>query len=169
MAVLVLSLTACSGGRDYAVPKEMCGVSLDAKKLDPFLFDGKTIEVLGGSLVDTGTNSWGKCGMRVDGKFVLSLEVEKVDKLYDPMAELESFRFVHREKVKDLPFPGLGALGDSNSMVSTGCSSAAADFLIAYVDVDGAAQDDVAGRRKDLQALTVDLVPRVKKALGCTA
>ncbi|MGW2838430.1 hypothetical protein ACWCWD_11605 [Streptomyces sp. NPDC001493] len=143
-------------------------MSIDEKKIAPFLFDGEKIDVRGDSVVDTGPINRAVCTIRVDGRLVISLEVDKVDQIYDPMAELDSFRFTNRRKMAELPFAGVGALGDSNSMVSTGCSGAAADFLIAYVVVDGAVKDDVAGRRKALEAFTVDFVPKVKRALGCT-
>ncbi|MGW3391399.1 hypothetical protein [Streptomyces cinereoruber] len=166
---LALSLTACGGGREYAVPKEACGVALDAKTLDPFLFDGEKLEIKGDSLIETGTSVQGACGIGVDGRPVIDLRVDKVDRLYDPMAELDAFRFTHREKIEKLPFPGLGALGDRNSMVSTECAGPEADHLVVHVVVGG--QDDggdVAERRKNIEAFTFDFVPKVKKALGCT-
>ncbi|MEU9624010.1 hypothetical protein ACIO8F_39345 [Streptomyces sp. NPDC087228] len=168
-AWLALSLTACGSGREYTVPKEACGVPLNEKTLDPFLFDGKKLRVTGGSVIETGTNIQGACRIGVDGKLVVHLRVDKADKLYDPMDKLYAFRFTNREKMKDLPFAGLGALGDAASMVSTGCSGPKADFLIAIVSVDGQAGGDVAERRKDIKAFILDFVPKVKKALRCTA
>jgi hypothetical protein len=166
---LALLLTACGSGREYTVPKEACGVTLDEKRLDPFLFDGKKLEVTGGSLIETGTNTQGACTIRVDGKDVVHLRVDKVDKIYDPMAELDAFRFTNREKMEGLPFSGLGALGDRNSMVSTGCAGPKADYVIVHVVVRSQAGDDVAERRKNIDSFTLDFVPEVKKALGCTA
>ncbi|MER5852558.1 hypothetical protein ABT126_37600 [Streptomyces sp. NPDC002012] len=168
-ACLVLSLNACGSGREYTVPKAACGVPLNEKALDPFLFDGKELRVTGGSVIETGTNIQGACRIGVDGKLVAHLRVDKADKLYDPMDKLYAFRFTNREKMKDLPFAGLGALGDASSMVSAGCSGPKADFLIAIVSVDGQAGGDVAERRKHIQDFTLDFVPKVKKALGCTA
>ncbi|MFI2368659.1 hypothetical protein [Streptomyces sp. NPDC018833] len=165
---LALSLTACGGGREYTVPKEACGVPLNEKVLEPFLVDGEKIDVKGGSVIETGTDTRGACWIRVDGKLVVNLQVDKVDKLYDPMDASEEFRFTNRAKMEDLPFAGLGALGDSFSMVSTDCSGPKADYLIAYVSVDGEAGGDVAERRKNIEAFTLDFVPKVKKTLGCT-
>ncbi|MEJ8658761.1 hypothetical protein [Streptomyces sp. MS1.AVA.4] len=168
-ACLALSLTACGSGRDYTVPKEACGIALNEKTLDPFLFDGKELEVVGDSLIETGTNTQGACVIRVDGKEVVHLRVDKVDKIYDPMAELDAFRFTNREKMESLPFSGLGALGDRNSMISTGCASRKADHVIVHVVVGSQADGDVADRRKNIETFTLDFVPKVKKALGCTA
>ena len=168
-ACMAVSLTACGGGREYTVPKAACGVPLNEKMLEPFLFDGEKLEVTGGSVIETGTSSHGSCEIRVDGKHVVRLEVEKVDKLYDPMDPSEEFRFTNRKKISGLPFDGLGALGDSSSMVSTGCSGDEVDYLIAYVSLDGEADGDVMQRREDLESFTLDFVPKVKKKLGCTA
>ncbi|MEU2840761.1 hypothetical protein ABZ776_27305 [Streptomyces sp. NPDC007076] len=168
-ACLALALTSCGSGREYTVPKEACGVPLNEEVLDPFLMDGEKIEAKGGSVIETGTNTQGACTIRVDGKLVVHLRVEKVDKIYDPMDPSEEFRFTNREKMKNLPFAGLGALGDAISMVSTDCAGPEVDHLIAYVSVDSQAGGDIAERRKHIQAFTFDFVPKVKKALRCTA
>ncbi|MFF3128166.1 hypothetical protein ACFVRD_39090 [Streptomyces sp. NPDC057908] len=162
---LALSLAACGGGRQYTVPKQACGVPISEKALDPFLVDGKKFTVLGKPLA-TGE---GNCAIWVDEWLVVDLRLEKVDKLYDPMDELEAFRFTNREKMKDLPFARLGALGDASSMVSTGCAGPTADYLVVQIDVDGQADGDVAERRKHIQDFTLDFIPKVKKALDCTA
>ncbi|MFF9504052.1 hypothetical protein [Streptomyces sp. NPDC014656] len=106
--------------------------------------------------------------LRVDGKRLVYLRAAKVDRLYGPSGEEEAFRFTHREKT-DLPFPGVGALGDAATMVNTRCASAKASYLSVLVTVGGEAYGDVAERRKSLGAFAVDLVPEVKKAMGCTA
>lgn len=167
-ACLALFLAACGGGREYTVPKEACGVSLNEKALEPFLVDGEKLEVKGGSVIKTGKDTRGACWIRVDGKLVAHFQVDKVDKLYDPMDPSEEFRFTNRAKMKHLPFAGLGALGDSISMISTGCSGPQASHLIAYVSVGGGDGGDGAERRKNLESLTLDFVPKVKKELGCT-
>ncbi|MCX5399376.1 hypothetical protein [Streptomyces sp. NBC_00102] len=169
VACLALSLAACGGGREYAVPKEVCGVGLSEKALDPFLVDGEKFRTVGGSLVDTGKGTWGRCQIEVDDWLVVDLTVEKNEKLYDPMDDLESFRFENREKIPALPFEGLGAVGDRNAMVSTGCSSPNAEFLSVQMNLSRQVEGDVTRRRKDLEAFAADFVPRVKKALGCTA
>ncbi|MGW2112026.1 hypothetical protein [Streptomyces sp. NPDC001948] len=168
-ACLALSLTACGGGREYTVPKEACGVPVDEEVLSPFLIDGEKLTVVGDSVIKPGGKTWGRCEIRVDDALIVRLQVDRVDKLYDPMDKSEDFRFRNRAKLTDLPFVGLGALGDSNSMVSTDCAGPAADHVIAYVSVNGKTGDDVAERRKHLETFTVDFVPKVKKELGCTA
>ncbi|MFD4721756.1 hypothetical protein ACFWOY_19960 [Streptomyces sp. NPDC058423] len=141
---------------------------LNEKVLEPFLVDGEKFEVKGDSVIETGTETSGRCDISVGDWFVASFQVEKVDKIYDPMAPLEEFRFRNRAKIEKLPFPGLGAVGDFNSMVSTACSGPMADYLVALVTINLKAGGDVAERRKNIEALTLDFVPKVKKELGCT-
>ncbi|MCZ7457644.1 hypothetical protein [Streptomyces sp. WMMC940] len=166
---LALSLTACGSGREYTLPKEACGVPLNEKVLEPFLVDGEKFEVKGDSVIETGTETSGRCNLSVDDWFVVSFQVEKVDKIYDPMAPMEEFRFRNRAKIENLPFPGLGAVGDFNSMVSTACSGPTADYLVALVTINLKTGGDVAEHRKSIEAITFDFVPKVKKALDCTA
>ncbi|MFF5370647.1 hypothetical protein [Streptomyces sp. NPDC013187] len=48
ITVLVAVLSGCGGDqseRDYAIPKDLCGVAVDAGELGPFLPDGKEITV----------------------------------------------------------------------------------------------------------------------------
>ncbi|MEW2487859.1 hypothetical protein [Streptomyces sp. NPDC048411] len=168
-AGLALSLTACGSGREYTVPKEACGISINERTLDPFLFDGKELKVVGDSLIDTKGKGQGRCEISVDDWLVANLEVDKVDKLYDPMGDLDSFRFKNRDEIKDLPFEGLGAVGDYNAMVSTGCAAPTADHLVVLVTISLKAGGDVTERREDIQDFTLDFVPKAKKALGCTA
>ncbi|WP_137992518.1 hypothetical protein [Streptomyces vilmorinianum] len=166
---LVLSLTACGGGREYAVPQEACGVALNEKTLDPFLVDGKEFKVVGDPLTESnGKNSW-SCSISVDDGLVVDFRVDSVDKIYDPMDESESFRFTHRAKMEDLPFSGLGALGDRTAMVSTNCAGPKADYLVTEIRLSTKAGGDDTERRKHIEAFTVDFVPKVKKVLGCTA
>ncbi|MFH8475263.1 hypothetical protein [Streptomyces sp. NPDC018000] len=162
---LALSLGACGGGREYTVPKEACGVPISEKALDPFLVDGKKLQVLGNPL----TTGEGNCGIWVDDWLVVNLLLEKVDKLYDPMDDSEEFRFKNRAEMADLPFDGLGAVGDFNAMVSTQCAAPDAKYAIVYVEVSLKSTGDATRRRDHIESFTVDVVPKVKKALGCTA
>ncbi|MEU8541914.1 hypothetical protein AB0C52_18320 [Streptomyces sp. NPDC048717] len=172
-ACLAVSLTGCGTGRGYEVPKELCGVGVDQKLLDPFLVDGDKLETTGGSLIaPKGGETWGKCQISVDEKVLLYLNVEKVDKLYDPMAKQDEFRFTNREKMDGLPFKGLGALGDSSAMVSTGCAAPGAapdaDHLVVFVDASVKPAGDAGERRAYIKNYTLDFASKVKKALGCT-
>lgn len=165
---LALSLGGCGGGREYTVPAEVCGVPLSEEAIAPFLVDGRELRVLGDSLVDTGEETDGRCKVAVDDRLVVDLRLEKTEKFYDPMDESEEFRFTNRAGMGELPFGGAGAVGDFNTMVSTGCGAPGAAHLIVYVDVDRASTGDVGERRRNLERFALDFVPQVKKAAGCT-
>ncbi|GAA3231530.1 hypothetical protein MTQ10_17870 [Streptomyces sp. XM83C] len=166
-AALALSLAACDGGREYTVLSEACGIPLDEAKLDPFLVDGKEMRAADQDFLDPSEHS-GFCSIIVDSEPVAVLRVDIVDKVYDPMDPSEAFRFTNRKKMDDLPFEGLGALGDNQSMVSTDCKGPEVDALITYVSADPGDAEDIDRHRSALRALTLDLVPKVKKKLRCT-
>ncbi|MBQ0985996.1 hypothetical protein KBZ10_16010 [Streptomyces sp. F63] len=168
MSCLALTLSACGGGREYTVPKEACEVPLSEERLEPFLVDGESLKAVGDSLIDFEGRSYATCEITVDDRLVISLQVDKVDKVYDPMDNSESFRFENRARMENLPFGGLGALGDRNSMVSTACSGPKTDHLIIYVSTSLKAGGDVGERRKNIEAFTLDFAPKLKKKLGCS-
>ncbi|WP_254812208.1 hypothetical protein [Streptomyces cavourensis] len=115
------------------------------------------------------TNSGSYCSINVDDYRAASLAVEQVDKFYDPMSERESFRFENRKQMAPLPFGGAGAMGDRNVMISTPCGLPAADHLILFLIAGEKAQKDVSVRRNDMERFMLDFVPRVKKAMACSA
>ncbi|MFI8323858.1 hypothetical protein [Streptomyces sp. NPDC085529] len=166
---LTLSLTACGGGREYSLPEAACGVPLDAEKIDPFLVDGKTFEVAGDPLNEPTAKKYWKCTLSVDDTLVVAFQVDAVDRLHDPMAASEEFRFANRAKMERLPFSGLGALGDRTAVISTECAGTQAAYLFTEVSLSTKTGGDTAERRKAIEAFAVDLVPKVQKALGCTA
>ncbi|WP_255311873.1 hypothetical protein [Streptomyces sp. PTY087I2] len=136
------------------------------KELTPLLPHGEKVEVNGDSIV---TNSGSYCGLSVDDYPAVSLAVEQVDKFYDPMGELGSFRFTNRKKMEPLPFDGSGAMGDKNVMISTPCGLPKADHLLVFLIVGEKVTKDVNERRSDMEAFMLDFVPRVKKAMACSA
>jgi hypothetical protein len=127
--------------------------------------NGKEFKVLGKPLA-TGV---GNCAIWVGEWLVVNLRLEKVDKLYDPMDKSEEFRFKNRAKTADLPFDGLGAVGDFNSMISAKCAAPDAKYVIVYVEVSLKSTGDVTRRRESIESFALDVVPKVKKALSCTA
>ncbi|WP_175412779.1 hypothetical protein [Streptomyces sp. TRM64462] len=165
---LALSLAACGGGREYTVPQQACGVPLDKKALDPFLVDGEEFKVRGDSLGDPKVEYPRYCVIGVDGSRVVGIHLYKEDELVDPMDDLWSHRFENREKVKDVPFGGLAAVGDRNAMVTTRCATPQANYLIADMSFAAKAGDDLAERRKDIEAFALGFVAEMKKELGCT-
>lgn len=87
------------------VPKAACGGALDKRALEPLLVDGKELEVVGDSRIDTRGKSRRRCEISVGDWPAVGLEVKKIDKVYDPMGNLDSFRFENREEIEDPPGP----------------------------------------------------------------
>ncbi|MCQ4210992.1 DUF3659 domain-containing protein [Streptomyces longispororuber] len=76
LAVTMCTLASCSDNsepeRNYAIPKDLCGISIDSTLLTPFLPEGKSIVIREEDPVPSQKN----CQVNVDGKvaFIASQE-----------------------------------------------------------------------------------------------
>ncbi|MFF7145926.1 hypothetical protein [Streptomyces nodosus] len=169
-ALITLSFAAacagCSGSdRGYSVPTSVCGFPAPESVVGPLLPDGdKVREVPGGS--DSGGTTQG-CDVLVDQKRALTVTVSKVKKFYDPMSELESFKFTDRAEMTRLGFEGAGAVGDKSSMVSAKCGVDGTPYVNVDVTVNPDVNSDISKRRKDLERFTREYTTGVLKNLGC--
>ncbi|MFI1827946.1 hypothetical protein ACH41E_16060 [Streptomyces sp. NPDC020412] len=168
LALTALLLAGCSnGGRDYAVPKDLCGVPVPEKALAPLLPDGKEIQVSNKEF--TLAQAWITCGVSVDDEYALSAMVIHEDEFHDPMKNDEGFKVTDKRALK-LPFKGAGAIGDLRTKVAVPCGTAEAPNLIAHLTVyEDTAEKDEEKRRAALRDATLAFVPELKKKLGCTA
>ncbi|MGW5677255.1 hypothetical protein ACWEV4_19600 [Streptomyces sp. NPDC003860] len=168
LALAALLLAGCSdGGRDYAVPKDLCGVPVPEKALTPLLPDGEEIRLSNKEFtLDVG---WITCGVTVDEARVLEALVLHADEFHDPMKDDEGFKVTDKRALK-LPFKGAGAIGDLRTKVAVPCGTAEAPNLIAHLTVyEDTAEKDEEKRRAALRDATLAFVPELKKKLGCTA
>ncbi|MFJ4825739.1 hypothetical protein ACIP5L_20955 [Streptomyces bacillaris] len=115
------------------------------------------------------TKSGSNCDVSVDGFPVVSPIVEQADKFYDSMSKGESFRFEIRKKTDSLPFDGSGAMGDKNVMISTSCGLPEVDHLVVLLTARDKDGKDTGKHRSDMERFMRDFVPRVKKAMACSA
>ncbi|WP_416972487.1 hypothetical protein [Streptomyces sp. 4F14] len=77
-ALSVLLVSSCSnseGGRDYATPGELCGISINPEDIEPFLPDGKSITVR-----ETKYETTDLCKVIVDNKVVATASIGWVEK-----------------------------------------------------------------------------------------
>ncbi|MCF6526397.1 hypothetical protein [Streptomyces sp. JJ36] len=163
---LALSLTGCGEDREYAVPETVCGVTMPEDTVAPLLPAGERLTEDGETLPEKRA----KCGVTVDDTQVLSVLFNRVQELYDPMAESESYKFTHRERMSGLPFPGKGALGDVNAMITAECGGSGPPYLVVDVRVDErTATDDLPERRDRIREFAVAYTSAAKKELGCAA
>ncbi|MFD9952431.1 hypothetical protein [[Kitasatospora] papulosa] len=162
---LGLLLAGCGGGRAYALPKDLCGVPVDQDALSPLLQDGEKLDVVGDPLA----TSTSICAVSVDHYPAVSIQADRTDKFYDPMAELESFRFTNRKEMPTPPFDAAGAVGDRSVMITARCEAPAARYAVVNFTFGDRAEEDVDRRRADMEAFALAFVPSVKKELACTA
>ncbi|MDF0371854.1 hypothetical protein OM788_001687 [Streptomyces sp. KA12] len=162
---LSLLAAGCSGGREYTLPKDLCGVPVSEKSISPLLPEGKKLVVQGDPLVDMS----GMCFVAVDSRKGVVVGAEKTDRFYDPMGELVEYKFTNRKKMDPLPFDGAGAMGDTNFVISAPCGTPDVPHLTVSVSVGDRAEEDVDRRRAGMEAFALAFVPSVKKELACTA
>jgi hypothetical protein len=166
---LALSLGACGGGgREYTVPAEACGVPVSEKALEPFLVDGEEFRAVGDSLGDPGGKFPRKCEVWVDDWLVFGAQVYREDRLVDPMGDKPPSLLEDPVRMKTLPFGGRGAVDGRRASVGTRCAAPGAEYLVVDLSISLKAGGDLAERRRNVEALALDFVPEVKKALGCT-
>ncbi|MEU9604672.1 hypothetical protein, partial [Streptomyces sp. NPDC048057] len=133
LALMALLLAGCSdGGRDYAVPKDLCGVPMPEKDLAPLLPDGKEIQLSYKEF--TLTDAWITCGVAVDEASVLEAMVIHEDVFRDPMKDDTGFKVTDKRELK-LPFEGAGVIGDLRTKVIVPCGTAEAPNLVAHLTV----------------------------------
>ena len=162
---LALLGAGCGGGREYAVPKDLCGIPVGEKEISPLLPDGEKLVVQGDPLVDLS----GMCYVTVDSDKGVVVSLEKTDRFYDPMGKLVGYKFTNRKKMSPLPFDGAGAMGDKNFVISARCDAPGTPYLTVSASVGDRAEKDVAGRRADMEKFALAFVPSVKKEMACTA
>lgn len=161
---VAVTTAACGGGREYAVPETVCGVPLAESVVSPLLPDGKELKEAGEAL----PLKRDQCTLDVDGTAVLYLTFVRTDeKPYDPMSELVRDQFQNRKEIRDLPFTGKGAVGDSTAMVTTQCRGK--PNLIADLKVDERVTTEVPQRRADLEKFAAEYMAGARKKLDCRA
>jgi hypothetical protein len=161
---LAATLGGCSGGgKEYATPGKVCGVPVKEDAFLPLLPDGEKVKEQPADSIESDSG----CDIVVDGQVALSVYEEYVSKPYDPMAELESYKFKNRKPIRGLSVAGKGAVGDTNVMITTKCGKPKAEYLLVDVKVDKEAGGDVSQRRKDMQEFAESYVPNAQKKLDC--
>lgn len=165
VAVLAATAVGCGGGgREYAVPKSVCGMPVGESAVAPLLPDGEQLRQTG----ETPPARRAECKVSVDDTAALFLTFTGTDeKPADPMSQDVSYQFTHRKKLAGLPFPGEGALGDKSALVTTPCGGKGPANLIIEVSVDEGVTEDVSQRRADIQKFTTEYTKAARQKLSC--
>lgn len=164
VGALLTGVTGCTGGRDYATPKKACGIPVDSSALSPLLPNGESLrqEDAGSVTAPHG------CDVIVDKRRAVSPYLGYVDRLYDPISDVSVFKSTNRQRMKDLPFPGKGAVGDGNAVVFTPCGAPKVDYLLVEVTLDDTINKNVQQRRDNLERFATAYTPKAKEHLKCT-
>ncbi|MFF6907320.1 hypothetical protein ACFY9Q_15395 [Streptomyces sp. NPDC012389] len=168
LALLVAGVTAgCSteAEREYSLPENLCEIPVKEGVIDPVLPPGKTIEQQAEPLEPPVSS----CRVLVDKRRILFLSISQIDEFSDPMGEREKQPFRNRKEMKDLPFDGKGAIGDTNAMVAAACDSDVSRYVVVEFTVGESLDEETARRREKIDRFAKEYTEAVKKAVSCSA
>ncbi|PVC67921.1 hypothetical protein DBP15_16235 [Streptomyces sp. CS065A] len=166
LALLLAGVTAGCGTeakREYGLPENLCEVPVKENAVDPVLPPGKTLEQQAEPLEPPVSS----CRVLVDKRRILFLSISQIDEFADPMGEREKEPFRNRKQMKDLPFEGKGAIGDTNAMVAAECDSDASRYILVEFTVGEGLDEDTARRREKIDRFAKEYTKAVKKAVSC--
>ncbi|MER5532283.1 hypothetical protein [Streptomyces mirabilis] len=163
VTVVLLTATACSGSRDYAVPDKACGVTVDSDSLSPLLPNGKKLTE---KSYDAGPES-PRCRLLVDQQLVVYLSGDVVAGDTDPI------------KVQDRALVRLGSpaaadigddavIADRGAMAVAGCAYKGKQQRFAVlVQLQRNVPENVSKRRDALRSFLRSYFPKAMEKQGC--
>ncbi|MEU8518253.1 hypothetical protein [Streptomyces sp. NPDC048577] len=159
----LLTAAGCSQPSSYAMPDQVCGISVGTDALRPLLPSG---ERLGAEPVDLGGGS-SVCKVSVDKKPALYLKADLVPSDTDPVQvrrrELDRYGHPAAIDVGDQ-----GRVADSGALAADHCRRQGEDRkVVVEAHVPGDLSEDVPQRREDLSRFIGTYLPAVQKSLGC--
>ncbi|MFF2700303.1 MULTISPECIES: hypothetical protein [Streptomyces] len=167
--VLLLAGTAAGCGaeekREYGLPENLCEVPVNEDVVDPVLPPGKALEQQAEPLEPPVSS----CRVLVDKRRVLFVSISQIGEFSDPMGEREKQPFRNRKEMKDLPFEGKGAIGDTNAMVAAECDSDVSRYLLVEFTVGESLDGDTVRRREKIDRFAKEYTKAVKEAVSCSA
>ncbi|NEC18456.1 hypothetical protein [Streptomyces parvus] len=134
--------------------------------IDPILPPGKTIEQ---QRADPPKPPKSSCRVLVDKQFYLFMSVSQIDEFADPMSKEEGRPFRNRQAIKDLPFEGKGAVGETNAMVSAKCDSDKSRYVIVEFSMGERLDEDAAMRRDKMERFAKGYTEAVMEQVSCSA
>ncbi|MDI1456469.1 hypothetical protein NHG22_22000 [Streptomyces sp. ATE26] len=161
----MLSSTACSGGgRDYAVPGDLCGVTVDSQLVSPLLPDGKKLTQRSSNASATSP----RCRVSVDGDLVLYISSDLVSPGTDPLQ-------VQDRGLQRLGHPLPADVGDSARVADRGAMAVAdctrrggKQRIATLIQLEKEHPKDASQRRKDLTRLLRAYLPKAMAGLDCS-
>ncbi|MFG3255707.1 hypothetical protein [Streptomyces sp. NPDC048172] len=167
LAALALLLPAVSGcaGREYEVPRSICGVKVSEDVIDPLLGDGEKLEQER-ERREFRDRHFVRCNVTVDGGDGLYIT------LYEwPSVGRKRSTEDHPRYIKNPPFSGWAEVRDGKSLGNTACRTGSKDrsdaltFEFTLHTVKGDSADE---RRAATERFVKAWLPGEKKKEGCT-
>ncbi|MEU6526036.1 hypothetical protein ABZ892_25230 [Streptomyces sp. NPDC046924] len=163
-ALLTLTLAGCSGtGRDYSVPRDLCGVTVDPDLISPFLPDGKKLTQRS---YDNGVVS-PRCRVSVDKHLIVYISDDVVPADVDPIQ-------VQARGLLRLGNPSPVDVGDAARIADRG-ATAVADCtregepmrFVTTIELEKEIPEETSKRRSDLTQLLRAYLPKAMAAVNC--
>ncbi|MFZ4269913.1 hypothetical protein [Streptomyces arboris] len=157
-------LVGCSGKADtYAVPSDICGVSVGKKATSSILPAGRELKDDHDPLGQDESH----CDVYIDKYHALDVIIKSSESA-PPAKELDSStaHFTSRKEVNDFPFSSRTVLGDQGALIVAECGSPSR-YLTFHIKVDSQRLNDGAGDVDGVSEFVQKFVPGVKKKIGC--
>ncbi|MEU5833686.1 hypothetical protein ABZ820_08355 [Streptomyces diacarni] len=168
VAAALLALSGCAGGRDYAVPKEICGVRMSEDVVEPLLPDGDEVEQER-ERRPFRDRHFVNCDVDVDGKGALYVKVSESHHL--PKLRRGKDNPEHNddvEEIEDLPFSGWATVSDDTVSAAAECGGEA-EALVFHFPFQTDNPEDLKERRAAGARFIKEFVPGEQKKEGSTA
>ncbi|MGP3990374.1 hypothetical protein [Streptomyces sp. 3N207] len=162
---LLLLLPGCFGGRDYAVPRKICGVKMPKDAVEPLLPDGdklhQSLRPIDESLTD--------CTASVAGNLsFVDVEIVTLDKPLTADDKRVSLTALKHARSVNVPGTHWAVQGDSGIHLSTPCGGSYTDSL-AFRFSFGQDRKGAEVTRRNTLRFAEAFVDGQKKEEGCTA
>ncbi|UNZ19594.1 hypothetical protein [Streptomyces sp. 891-h] len=165
---IALLLAGCSAdGGHYAVPRDICGVQMTRKAVEPLLPDGEKVRLLRAHR-ETGPQF--RCTAKVDDKKAFVAEVWHKDERPEPhIGEEGPESSDHDKAIKNLPFSGWGAVSDDRVLSGVKCGKGRTNWFVFFLELRHQDGGSVKQRREAMVRFMKEFVHHEKKKEDCTA
>ncbi|MFF1482599.1 hypothetical protein ACFVYD_34490 [Streptomyces sp. NPDC058301] len=163
--LLLTGAAACSSGKQYTLPSDVCGVTIEPALLKPLLPPGETLRQH--TTYDGGTDITG-CAMEVDKRRELTFQASLVPAEVDPL-EVKRRNLVRAGNPQKADIGDGARIADSAAMAYRACTYQGKPHrYVAEVWVDKT-PSHIDKRRDGLARFIAAYLPAAQKAAGCTS
>ncbi|MFD8199386.1 hypothetical protein [Streptomyces sp. NPDC059701] len=164
VAVLLSVATGCSdGGRDYAVPKDLCGVEVGSDLLAPFLPDGEKVAQRAYDAGDTSP----RCRVTVDDRLILYVADDLVPPDTDPL-KVQDRALLRLGNPAPVDVGEAARVANRGATAVAGCTRDGAEKkFVTLLQLERSTPEDTEQRRSALTDLLRAYSPKAMADLGC--